>query len=646
MVASTARLRPEGPREGGHDYSRPERTCDVVMKGGITSGVVYPYAVCELARVYRLRNVGGTSAGAIAAAAAGAAELGRDSGGFTRLAALPAWLSHGDNLLSLFQPQSSTRKLFRILVGALGSPKGRAFRLLLASLRGFGLWAIAGAAPGVAVAALAALDGSVAGLAGGAVLALLGATLALVAGVLRGLARAVPENGFGLCSGAGEARGRPALTPWLADLLDDLAGRPAGGSPLTFGDLAQADVRLEFMTTNLTQRRPQKLPFETRELFFDPAELGLLFPTRVVDWLKANPPPPPEDAADRREWEALCRSLEPLRPLPAPDDLPVIVATRMSLSFPLLLSAVPLWAVDASRRSNQLARAVWRRWLRDHAEEWDTGEGIPAGAPAQKPAAECCWFSDGGITSNFPVHFFDAPLPLRPTFAVNLRPFHPDYPPQADESRNVYLPGTSGGGLLEWWYRFPEKRGLSQLSAFAQAVVRTMQNRVDEAQMRVPGYRDRVVHIGFTEREGGMNLTMPPDVISALTARGRHAGVKLIDRFARPPATPSSLSWDSHRWTRYRSTLAAVAEIVGQVDKAFHVVPEVPGDRTYEELAARPRGKHPRAYPWARDEQRRLGADFTEALGAAAGVATDAEPETLEEDAPRPRPQARIVPRT
>jgi len=27
-------------------------------------------------------------------------------------------------------------------------------------------------------------------------------------------------------------------------------------------------------------------------------------------------------------------------------------------------------------------------------------------------------------------------------------------------------------------------------------------------------------------------------------------------------------------------------------------------------------------------------------------VATDAEPETLEEDAPRPRPQARIVPRT
>ena len=49
---------PTVPRE------RPSRMCDVVLKGGITSGVVYPYTVCELAGTYRLRNVGGTSAGA------------------------------------------------------------------------------------------------------------------------------------------------------------------------------------------------------------------------------------------------------------------------------------------------------------------------------------------------------------------------------------------------------------------------------------------------------------------------------------------------------------------------------------------------------------------------------------------------------
>ncbi len=38
--------------------------CDVVMKGGITSGVVYPTAIAGLAQRYRLRNIGGASAGA------------------------------------------------------------------------------------------------------------------------------------------------------------------------------------------------------------------------------------------------------------------------------------------------------------------------------------------------------------------------------------------------------------------------------------------------------------------------------------------------------------------------------------------------------------------------------------------------------
>ena len=62
--------------------SRPQRFCDMVMKGGITSGVVYPLAVVKLAEQFVFRNIGGTSAGAIAAAATAAAELARDTGGF------------------------------------------------------------------------------------------------------------------------------------------------------------------------------------------------------------------------------------------------------------------------------------------------------------------------------------------------------------------------------------------------------------------------------------------------------------------------------------------------------------------------------------------------------------------------------------
>jgi Patatin-like phospholipase len=52
---------------------------DLTMEGGTTSGVVYPLAVCELATSFRFRNVGGASAGAIAAGLTAAAELGRSS---------------------------------------------------------------------------------------------------------------------------------------------------------------------------------------------------------------------------------------------------------------------------------------------------------------------------------------------------------------------------------------------------------------------------------------------------------------------------------------------------------------------------------------------------------------------------------------
>ena len=71
---------PRSPDFTADDFpGEPELQCDIVMKGGITSGVVYPLAVCELATTYRLRSVGGASAGAIAAAAAVAAEMGRRS---------------------------------------------------------------------------------------------------------------------------------------------------------------------------------------------------------------------------------------------------------------------------------------------------------------------------------------------------------------------------------------------------------------------------------------------------------------------------------------------------------------------------------------------------------------------------------------
>lgn len=78
------------------------------MKGGITSGVVYPHALAEIAKDYRLRNIGGTSASAIAAVFAAAAEFRRQEGkgtdlsGFNMVSALAGEL--GQNLQGFFQP--------------------------------------------------------------------------------------------------------------------------------------------------------------------------------------------------------------------------------------------------------------------------------------------------------------------------------------------------------------------------------------------------------------------------------------------------------------------------------------------------------------------------------------------------------------
>lgn len=97
--------------------SQPAKQCDLIMKGGLTSGIVYPSAIYEIARDHRLINIGGASAGAIAAVTAAAAEFRRQEdpeksnfSGFTQLVAVPDLL--GKNLIKLFQPNPEYRSLF------------------------------------------------------------------------------------------------------------------------------------------------------------------------------------------------------------------------------------------------------------------------------------------------------------------------------------------------------------------------------------------------------------------------------------------------------------------------------------------------------------------------------------------------------
>jgi predicted acylesterase/phospholipase RssA len=656
------------PRE--YDYPAASRFCDIVMKGGITSGVVYPHAVCELARNYRFKNIGGTSAGAIAAAATAAAERGRAHGGFNELAALPTWLGSGKNLERLFQPQKSTRGLYRILRAAVGRrPLGPLWPLLVA-VRSYPVATLLGMTPGVALALLATLEGEgllrACAIAAGAIIALGGGALALAWRVIRRMLRAIPDNGYGLCSGWAEPEpGKPKpLTTWLHGQLLAYCGPLDHDGPLTFGDLwagpdraappedvSERFVRLEMMTTNVTNRRGTRLPWDTRGWFFDPREFRRLFPEDVVGWMEEHPAPE-QDQTVRRQRSRMMRALVgDLRPLPAAADLPVIVATRMSLSFPVLLSAIPLWRIDLSLDANKIFDE-WVKWARAQGADWNPlavpPDQWPEGQPATRPRAEQCWFSDGGIASNFPVHFFDRFVPRWPTFGINLRPFPPDrQPDDTDQRENTWMVSDNAGGILDWWHRAPSRPGRlwlkdGRLASFLAGIVRTMQNRVDEAQVRAPGYRDRIAHINHTDREGGLNLTMPPEVVAALTARGQAAAGRLVEAYTRD-AGAAVISWDNHRWVRLRSTLAVLEDVHERVARGYGDPPAGPGERTYAELLGRGPEDAPASYRMS-VAMTELARRQIEAITAAADAVRDGGI-SLTTGAPGPAPEARIAPR-
>ena len=664
--------------------------CDLVMKGGITSGVIYPKLIARLADRWRFKSVGGTSAGAIAAAGCAAAELGRVSGrnpqAFAQLAQLPELLSgpavaggKDSKLLTLFKPAPWLADHFHVLLGSLNRKNklGMAAGALAAMLRKFWItalvvlallglvgvvavvtlawrnshdafwllldcivgsaviWAVFAWLPGkdtwriagglVASAAFCAwqfhwlghLTGRRLLLATGVVFLWLLVTAAVVVvavaarfgvSLLSGLRR----NGWGLCAGHAdnEAQQPQALTDWMVDFFDGLAGRATSGRPLTFGDLwgepegpPQADagadrpvaervVDLQVMTTAVSQQMCYALPWRegTGGFWYDPTEWAALFPKRVMAWIDAAAGPQQVTGPAGR----------PLRRLPPNRHLPVVVAVRMSLSFPVLLSAVPLYAVDRS-----LQRA---------------GEG--------EPVPTKVWFSDGGIASNMPLHFFDAALPGRPTFAVNLKKEHPCYPidptkKASEQKGRVYLAANEGGRSQYW--PAPKDDSPAGLIDFLGDIVDTMQNWRDQILFPYPGYRDRIVQISQRDDEGGLNLNMPAENIARLADAGEFAAETLDARFN--PAQGDG--WTEHREVRLRAFLALAEELLrsrGLQDATWDEVVRLVDER---ELNAEER----KLALQVLDTLRGLGAQF-ESLDI-----------SLARRAPRPRAQMRISPR-
>jgi predicted acylesterase/phospholipase RssA len=589
-----------------------DRFCDLVMKGGITSGVVYPKAIALLARSYRFKNIGGTSAGAIAASVTAAAEYQRrrqdSNAGFELLDALPALLSapvdaQRSKLLSLFQPDPRARRLFGVLIGALNS--GGTVGRIVAIVRGL-LVAYWFASAASLLVALLVYRG--AGLTA-AILALLLALLAFIGyAVYLDVTRQLVDNDFGMCTGMTvPGASHEALTPWLHQLIQQAAGlTKPGDEPLTFGalwhagglpkawtdaDPAMRSIDLQMFSTNLAHGRPYVFPlpvaakserFRARDrLFFKERELRRFLPDDVLRFLLKHGKPyrlepgreehePADSGADARE----------LIELPEPEHFPVLLAARMSLSFPILFCAVPLWAIDYDPPPGQRA---FRR----------------------------CWFSDGGISSNFPMHLFDGLLPSWPTFGINLE----EKIPERDEM--VYLPKAYEKGYGERWNRFDQgPSSASRFGGFVLAIVGTMQNWNDNTLGRMPGIRDRIARVRLKKGEGGMNLNMEQDKIAAVTGRGMQAAEQLMAQFvAASPQGPMAKGWDDQRWVRLGVLLKMIEERAAGVHRAAG--PDLPHATSYQQLIAdaAQAGQLPAGYerPLTHDQQRAI-ADLLSAL--------------------------------
>ena len=197
------------PKDGPHE-------CDLIMKGGLTSGVVYPLTICKLATKYRFRSIGGTSAGAIAAVMAAAAEFRRQTPGQSPGRRFPGTREAASRHLE---------EVGRALSAAAGNPRdvrGRArrdrgqghgaiawevFRQQLGWFLGGVLLVLGVVLPGLVITTGFPIDGPgwlriAVGLVLPLLLAVAVGLAAAALGFLRSALRILPRTDFGLTDGA------------------------------------------------------------------------------------------------------------------------------------------------------------------------------------------------------------------------------------------------------------------------------------------------------------------------------------------------------------------------------------------------------------------------------------------------------------
>lgn len=543
------------------NIAAPAKQCDLVMKGGITSGIVYPSAILGIAKKYRLINIGGASAGAIAAVTAAAAEFRRqesplenDFSGFIRLAEVPASL--GKNLVKLFQPNPEYKSFFEFALAWQNKSKLKA-KLQLQSTKDGDLeglrqtkYEFRDAKRAVCSSLCRAVVGPLflvsipfliiiwrvllAGLWGWAAFFTLTCLTICAGAAVKILLSYRPQNlernNFGLCAGLTQTGyDHPALTNWLADQIDEIAWgsdylESETRRPLLVSDLEKHEISIKAMTTDLSSARPYELPLKTELHYFKVSEFEKLFPKYVVDYLvsastKANP----------SRYGLLYK-------LPIDEAMPVLLIARMSLSFPVLISAIPLYRRDYSDKDEH-GRFVFKR----------------------------CVFSDGGISSNFPIHFFDNLIPKRPTFGISLGVFDPDKKTSNDRVHLPQRPPNPGAMPIT---------SIEGLGSFFGSILNTSKDWQDNLQYRLQGYAERIVTIRLDPNaEGGLNLNMGDEVISTLEDLGTEAGRLITTQF----------DLEKHRFNRAMTSLSQVEMVLADFAETYEA-PDINMGPNWDEL--------------------------------------------------------------
>ncbi|MEL6427592.1 MAG: patatin-like phospholipase family protein [Planctomycetota bacterium] len=561
------------------------RPADLVLKGGVASGIVYPDAVRKLATKFHFVGIAGTSAGAIVASIAAAAEYRRrqtgSSEGYDVLATASEELMGEGRMLELFRPDAATERAFAPAKGMLVGHS----RLRLA-LRWLVLPLFAPALVVLAISRFASLASV--GFLGWLTLALIAVSLgALVLSVLSN-ARRWRDNDYGFCSGTAQGQTRsngalPPLSEWLHEKIQSAAGLPLS-QPLTFGDLHGAplpdclahmegrdgfrSIDFRAITTCLSLARPFEFPMSSNLFGFRPEELERVLPDIVVQHLvdAAHARTARERAVrDDPDWTSSreCH-VEGTLALPHTSELPVLLATRMSLSFPGLLSMVRLW-----------------KYLPGHE---------PYGPSRTGSHMEPLWFSDGGITSNLPVARFDSPLSAWPTLAINLlyerESDRPVRGADRGKDKTIHLPRIGQDELPKLLYPWRDSGALwPSLGGWVMGIFTSAQVWTDNNAVQMRGSRERVLEVWLSKDEGGLNLNMEPHVLASLLQRGYEAAERLIDRFADEPieaddAPVEEDSWDQYRWVRIRASVSALSDTIRDFVERFER--DAPGDRPWK----------------------------------------------------------------